>query len=425
MKRIGVFICHCGINIASTIDIADVVNHVRLLPGVVTAEDYTYMCSEPGQELIRERIAREGLDRVVVASCSPAMHEVTFREVVKSAGVNPFCFEMANIREQCSWVHPDKHRSTEKAKAILGAAVERVGMLEPLEEKVVEVTPSVMVVGAGIAGIQASLDIANGGYRVYLVEKDPSVGGRMAQLDKTFPTLDCAACILTPKMSEVGRHPNIELLTYSEVEDVAGYVGNFRITLKRKPRFVNEEKCTGCGDCSTACPVKYRPLTRPAPQYPELEEEDRRRMDELISLHGRSEESLIQIMQDMNLHYRYLPHDLLVYLGIALNVPLSRIYHVATFYSSFRLEPRGKHTIRVCMGTACYARGAPNVLDEFERQLKVHAGETTPDLRFTLETVNCLGCCAIGPVVLIDEDYLTVTAGKVERVLKQYEQDRE
>jgi NADH:ubiquinone oxidoreductase subunit E/NAD-dependent dihydropyrimidine dehydrogenase PreA subunit len=421
MRRIGVFVCHCGINISSTINIADVVAYVQQLPDVVTAKDYTYMCSEPGQELIRDHIAQYGLDRVVVASCSPTMHEVTFREVVKTAGLNPFCFEMANIREQCSWVHPDKQRSTEKAKAILNAAVSRVSKLEPLEEKVVGVTPSVMVVGAGIAGIQASLDIANAGYKVYLVEKDPSVGGRMAQLDKTFPTLDCAACILTPKMSEVGRHPNIDLMTYSEVEDVDGYVGNFKVTIKRKPRFVNEEKCTGCGDCSIACPIKYQPLFRSAPEYPELADEDKARIDEMITAHGRNEESLIQIMQDINLHYGFLPLDILKYVSLTLDVPLSRVFHVATFYTAFRLQQRGKHTIKVCMGTACYARGAPNILDEFERQLNIHRGETTADMRFTLETVNCLGCCAIGPVVLIDEDYLTVTAEKVEKVLKAYE----
>ncbi|TET79287.1 MAG: CoB--CoM heterodisulfide reductase iron-sulfur subunit A family protein, partial [Candidatus Cloacimonadota bacterium] len=210
MQRIGVFVCHCGINIASTVDVKDVVRYVKRLPGVINAEDYTYLCSDPGQELIREHIKKFNLNKVVVASCSPAMHEVTFREVVKSAGLNPFCFEMANIREQCSWVHLDKKRATEKTKTILSGAISRVRLLEPLEEKTVTVTPSVLIVGAGIAGIQASLDIADAGYKVYLVEKEPSIGGRMAQLDKTFPTLDCSACILTPKMSEVGRHPNIE-----------------------------------------------------------------------------------------------------------------------------------------------------------------------------------------------------------------------
>jgi len=258
MQRIGVFVCHCGINIASTVDVKDVVNYVKRLPGVINAEDYTYLCSDPGQELIREHIKKFNLNKVVVASCSPAMHEVTFREVVKSAGLNPFCFEMANIREQCSWVHSDKKRATEKTKTILSGAISRVRLLEPLEEKTVTVTPSVLIVGAGIAGIQASLDIADAGYKVYLVEKEPSIGGRMAQLDKTFPTLDCSACILTPKMSEVGRHPNIELLAYAEVTVVEGYIGNFKVRVKKKSPYVDWGKCNGCDDCVSSCPVDLK-----------------------------------------------------------------------------------------------------------------------------------------------------------------------
>jgi len=258
MKRIGVFVCHCGVNISKTVDIKEVVEFAKSLPYVVSADDYTYMCSDPGQQLIQTRIKEFELNRVVVASCSPTMHGITFMEVVKKAGVNPYCFEMANIREQCSWVHLDKRSATEKAKAIIAAAVGKVSLFEPLEEKTVSVTPSVLIIGAGIAGIQASLDIANAGYKVYLVEKEPSVGGRMAQLDKTFPTLDCSACILTPKMSEVGHHKNIELLTYSEVSSVEGYVGNFKVNVKRKSLFVDWDKCDGCSDCVSSCPVELR-----------------------------------------------------------------------------------------------------------------------------------------------------------------------
>ena len=258
MKRIGVFICHCGTNIAATVDVKSLVEYAKTLPDVVTASDYTYMCSEPGQELIREHIRKYNLNGVVVSSCSPSLHEVTFREVVRSTGMNPYCFEMANIREQCSWVHLDRAKATEKAKAIIAGAVSKVRLLNPLEEKSVSVNKSVLIIGGGIAGIQASLDIANAGYKVYLVEKEAAIGGRMAQLDKTFPTLDCSACILTPKMSEVGRNPNIELLTYSEVTNVEGFVGNFKVTVKRKSTFVDWDICNGCGDCEPYCPVDLK-----------------------------------------------------------------------------------------------------------------------------------------------------------------------
>ena len=256
MKRIGVFVCHCGMNIASTVDVEKVVEYARSIPGVVTAESYTYMCSDPGQDMIRENIKKFDLDRVVVASCSPRLHEITFREVLKSVGLNPYCFEMANIREQCSWVHADIKSATEKAKTIVSAAIGKVKLHEQLQEKTASVVPTVLVIGAGIAGIQASLDIAYAGYKVYLVDKDPSVGGRMAQLDRTFPTLDCSSCILTPKMSEVGRERNIELLAYCEVKEIEGYVGNFTVRINKKSTFIDWNKCNGCGDCVASCPVE-------------------------------------------------------------------------------------------------------------------------------------------------------------------------
>lgn len=254
--KIGVYICHCGSNIAATVDIETVAEYARGLPAVAIARDYKFMCSNPGQDLIKNDIKELGINRVVVASCSPQMHEPTFRKAVQDAGLNPYYFEMANIREQCSWVTESHQEATDKAKALITAAVRRVYYHQPLENKEVPVHPDTLIVGGGIAGIQAALEIANSGHKVYLVEKTPSIGGHMMQLDKTFPTLDCSACILTPKMSMVGAHPQIELLTYSEVDNVSGYVGNFRVKVLKKARYVDASKCTGCGTCITKCPIK-------------------------------------------------------------------------------------------------------------------------------------------------------------------------
>jgi heterodisulfide reductase subunit A2 len=256
--KLGVYICHCGINISATVDVEAVTEYARSLPNVKVARNYSYMCSDPGQLLIKNDIKNEGLNRVVVASCSPRMHEPTFRKAIQAAGINPYFLEMANIREQCSWVHEDREEATAKAKKLLAASVAKVRLLEALEEREVEAERSALIIGAGIAGIQAALDIADAGFKVYLVEKSPSVGGRMAQLDKTFPTLDCSACILTPKMVDSANHPNIELLTYSEVEEVTGFIGNFDVKVRKKARYVDFDKCTGCGECASACRVANR-----------------------------------------------------------------------------------------------------------------------------------------------------------------------
>jgi len=255
-RRIGVYICHCGTNISGTVDVEKVAETAGTFDSVAIARDYKYMCSDPGQNLIKNDIKEHGLNRVVVASCSPRMHEPTFRRACQDAGLNQYLFEMANIREHCSWVHEDKEMATEKAKALVSAAVRRVCYHEPLEAREAPVNPNTLVVGGGIAGIQAALEIADSGHRVYLVEREPSIGGHMAQFDKTFPTLDCAACILTPKMTMVGQHPFITLMSYSEVADVSGYVGNFKVKIKRKARYVDEVKCTGCGECGNVCPVE-------------------------------------------------------------------------------------------------------------------------------------------------------------------------
>jgi heterodisulfide reductase subunit A len=256
-ERIGVYVCHCGSNIAGMIDVEEVARWAGAnLADVVVAKDYKFMCSSSGQQLIEEDIKAHGLTRVVVAACSPQLHEKTFRRACQNAGLNPYLFQMANIREHISWVSTDKKLATEKAKAIVAAAVRRVRHHRPLEPLPVQVNPRTLVVGGGIAGIQAALELADAGYPVILLEREPSIGGHMAQFDKTFPTLDCSACILTPKMSEAGQHPNIKLLTYSELEEVSGSIGHFRVKIRKRARFVREDLCTGCGICVEKCPSK-------------------------------------------------------------------------------------------------------------------------------------------------------------------------
>ncbi|MCX6999771.1 MAG: CoB--CoM heterodisulfide reductase iron-sulfur subunit A family protein [Candidatus Sumerlaeota bacterium] len=256
-KKIGVFICHCGKNIAGAVDIDEVARRTSSLPGVVCATDYKYMCSEPGQAILREKIKELGLGGIVVAACTPSLHEATFRKAVLEAGANPYCMEIANIREQCAWVHQDdKNAATAKASEIIASMVEKVAYDIPLFEESIPIVKRALVIGGGIAGMQAALDIGDAGHEVILVEREPSIGGHMAQLSETFPTLDCAQCILTPKMVGVGAHPHIHLLTYSEVREVSGYVGNFRVKIERKARGVDWEKCTGCGICMEKCPTK-------------------------------------------------------------------------------------------------------------------------------------------------------------------------
>ncbi|MCX6825781.1 MAG: CoB--CoM heterodisulfide reductase iron-sulfur subunit A family protein, partial [candidate division Zixibacteria bacterium] len=254
--KIGVYVCHCGINIAGKITIAETIEFAKTLPYVTVVKEYKFMCSDPGQELIQQDLKDGKIDRVVVASCSPLMHEATFRKAILTGGQNPFFFQMANIREHVSWVTTDKGMATEKAKALIAAAVRRIAFHTPLEKTRVPVNPDVLIVGGGISGIHAALTIADSGKKVFLVEREPTIGGHMAQFDKTFPTLDCAACILTPKMSAVRSHPNITLWTYSEVAEVQGYVGNFKVKVRRKPRYVDETLCVGCYDCIEKCIFK-------------------------------------------------------------------------------------------------------------------------------------------------------------------------
>ena len=255
--KIGVYVCHCGINIAGVIDIEAVKDYAATLPNVIVSEEYKYMCSDPGQNLVQDDIKQKGVNRVVVAACSPRLHEPTFRRAIKEAGLNPYLFEFANIREHDSWVHMNEpEAATEKAKDLVRMAVAKARLLESLESETVGVTDKALVIGAGVAGIQAALDLGDMGFKTYLVEKNPTIGGRMAQLDKTFPTLDCSMCILAPKMVDAGKHENIELLSYSEVKEVDGFIGNFKVKVERKPRFIDEELCVGCGSCSDVCPIE-------------------------------------------------------------------------------------------------------------------------------------------------------------------------
>ena len=254
-KRVGVYICHCGGNISDTVDVVRVKEAIAKVPGVEVSEAYEYVCSDPGQDLIAKGIREKGINRVVVAACTPKMHLDTFRQNVKSAGLNPYFLEIANIREQCSWVHGDKEAATAKAIDLIRGAVERAKNLESLEQKSMPVNKNVLVVGGGVAGIMTSIELADKGFKVYLVERSPSIGGHMAQLSKTFPTLDCSQCILTPKMVYAAQNPNIKIITLAEPAAVEGTPGNYRVLITKKPRYV-DAGCTACGECAKKCPVK-------------------------------------------------------------------------------------------------------------------------------------------------------------------------
>ncbi len=290
-ERVGVYICHCGSNIAGKVDVAGLAEWAaENLEGVVVARDYKFMCSSLGQELIAEDIQKEGLTRVVVGACSPHLHEKTFRRACANAGLNPYLCQMASLREQVSWVTEDKALADAKSRALIAGAVGRVQLQEALQPTEVPVNPNTLVVGGGIAGIQAALELADAGRHVFLVEREPSIGGHMAQFDKTFPTLDCSACILTPKMSDVGQHDDITLLSYAEVEEVKGFVGSFEVRVRKKARYVKEDLCTGCGICIEKCPWKvkdevfevglgtrkaiYRPFPQAVPKYPVIDREN-------------------------------------------------------------------------------------------------------------------------------------------------------
>ncbi len=285
---------------------------------------------------------------------------------------------------------------------------------------------AVMVLGAGVAGIQASLDLADMGFKVYLVEDRPSIGGAMAQLDKTFPTNDCAMCLLSPKLVDTARHPNIEIITNAQMRNVTGEAGNFTVTIDKRPRYIDEEKCTGCGTCTSNCPVLNIAHFEEVDELGkvELDAEDSGILQKILADHEAKRAEVISVLQDVNAHYRYLPENVIRHVARALEMPLSQVYGIATFYNSFSLTPRGKYVVRVCMGTACHVKGGHRILQALERTLHVDVGGTTEDGNFTLEEVRCLGCCGLAPVVTVNEDlYGSVTQAKLPKMLERYQDE--
>jgi heterodisulfide reductase subunit A len=285
-----------------------------------------------------------------------------------------------------------------------------------------ETVGAVLVVGGGIGGIQASLDLANSGYQVYLVEEESAIGGRMAQLDKTFPTNDCSMCTISPKLIEVSRHLNIENLTYSDLADIKGEPGRFRVSVRKRARSIDESLCNGCGECMNHCLVRNKAYLDVAEVVePVLPEEDKIVVDEILDKHSKGKSPLTPVLQDINSRFNYLPPPTLEYVAYKLSIPLAHVLRVATFYAFFSLEPRGRHTISVCTGTACYVRGGERILEKLEGELGIRHGETTVDKRFSLETVRCIGCCALSPVIRIDRRvYSRVRYQKVMDILMKY-----
>ncbi len=281
---------------------------------------------------------------------------------------------------------------------------------------------AVLVVGGGVGGMQASLDLAESGYKVYLVEKGPSIGGVMAQLDKTFPTNDCAMCTLAPRMVDCGGHLNIEKMTYSEIESIEGSAGNFKVRVKKKARYVDPDKCTGCGECVESCLVKNIVYLEP-PAVPkiEIEEDSRVKVDEIISRYEGGRESLVPILQGITNEFNWLVPDMLMRVSQVKKIPIEHILRIATFYKAFSLKPRGRHIITVCIGTACHVKGAPRILESYERVLGIKTGETTSDMMFTLEAVRCIGCCGLSPVIIIGDDlYGKLSTAKAAKILDKY-----
>jgi len=283
-------------------------------------------------------------------------------------------------------------------------------------------TGAVLVVGGGIGGMQASLDLANAGFKVYLVEKGPAIGGVMSQLDKTFPTNDCAMCTLAPRMVECGNHINVEKLTYSEVESIEGTPGSFKVRVRKKARSVDPDKCTGCGECMESCLVRnYAYLAPLTPELVELAPDEEAEVNRVLQEHGKEKASLLPVLQGINARYNWLPPAAVSKVSEALGIPLSRVLRIATFYNMFSFEPRGQLMIRVCLGTACYVKGGGRILEAVQRELNIDVGGTTEDLKFSLETVSCVGCCGQSPVMTVNDDIFGyLTQDKIPDILASY-----
>jgi len=280
-----------------------------------------------------------------------------------------------------------------------------------------------MVVGGGIGGMQAALDLAKSGIKVYLVEKSPCIGGVMSQLDKTFPTNDCSMCIMAPKLVEVGRHKDIEIITLADVENISGDPGNFTVHVKKRPRYIDEEKCTGCGVCTNTCPVGNQIYIIPEEEREKitLDPSDEQIVNKILEKYRDEKGAIMYILQKVNASFRYLPKDILKYISKELDFPLSVIYRIATFYNAFSLTPVGKHIINICMGTSCYVRGAPLILNRLSEELGIRTEETTKDMQFTLRSVRCIGCCSLAPVITVDgKTYGRVKAREIPKILKHY-----
>jgi len=280
-----------------------------------------------------------------------------------------------------------------------------------------------MVVGGGIGGMQAALDLAESGIKVYLVETKPCIGGVMSQLDKTFPTNDCAMCTMAPRLVEIGRHKDIEIITLGDIESIEGQPGNFMVTLKRRARYIDEEKCTGCEVCVDNCPVRNIIYIEPEKEEIILSAEDVEKLTKITKEYKNKKASLISLLQDISKAYDYLPENILKYTSQELDIPLSLLYRVATFYNAFSLKPRGRYLIKVCVGTTCHVKGSPMIISALERELGIKVGETTEDMNFTLETVACLGCCGVAPVMMIGEDiHGRLTQAKIPKIIGGYKE---